>query len=72
MSLAEKLIARGEARGVTRGKAEGAWIGKIQLLEQMLGGECTPLKILEGLGLPELEERFTTLEQKYASQFKRL
>lgn len=72
MSLAEKLIARGEARGVTRGKAEGAWIGKIQLLEKMMGAESTPSQELEGLGLVELEDRFTALEQKYASQFKRL
>ena len=66
MSLAEKLIARGEARG----KAEGAWIGKIQLLEKMLGGGVTPTAELESLGLQKLEECFASLEQAYSAKFK--
>lgn len=68
MSLAQQLIARGEARG----KAEGAWIGKIQLLEQMMGMAVSTTAELEVLGQPKLEERFAALEQAYSAKFKQV
>ena len=78
MSLAQKLIARGqalgeavgEARGQVIGEARGVWIGKIQLLEQMTGMEVTTTAALEGLGLEQLAERYAVLEQGYAAKFK--
>ncbi len=88
MSLAQQLIARGEARGEARGiavgeargeargialgEARGVWIGKIQLLEQMMAGAVTTTAELETLDLQKLEERFTVLEQAYAAKFKQL
>ena len=74
MSLAQQLIARGEARGIVvgeaRGEARGVWIGKIQLLEQLQGSEITPTVALESLDLPKLEARFIELEQTYSAKFK--
>jgi len=66
MSLAQKLIARGQAVG----EARGVWIGKIQLLEQMTGMEITTTAALDTLGQEKLEERFAALEQSYAAKFK--
>ena len=66
MSLAQKLIARGQALG----EARGVWIGKIQLLEQMTGMEVTTTVAVEALGQEKLEERFAALEQSYAAKFK--
>lgn len=70
MSLAQQLIARGEARGIAVGEARGVWIGKVQLLEQLLGEECTPTAELEKLDMRELEGRFNEVEQAYSAKFK--
>ncbi|MGK0188623.1 MAG: hypothetical protein ACI9R3_004434 [Verrucomicrobiales bacterium] len=64
MSVAEKLIEKGKAEG----KAEGVWIGKVQLMEEMLGIEQS--QQLAQLSLSELEERFLALQKRYQSKFK--
>ena len=74
MSVAEKLIARGEARGEARGRADGEatgqWIGRLQLLEEMMGTPVTPGEVLRALSLEELELRYRACQQRYSERFK--
>jgi hypothetical protein len=67
MTLADRLIAQGEARG----EARGNWIGKIQVLEKLLGLPETKIAVLHGLGIDVLEQRHVALETDYDSRFKR-
>ena len=74
MSTAEKLIARGkaegEAKGKAEGKAEGVWIGKVQLLEEMLGTAQSSVEKLASLSMEDLESRFQELQKLYQAKFK--
>lgn len=70
MSVAEKLIAKGRAEGEARGEAKGSWIGKLQLLEEMMGGPVTPTEGLRALSFEELESRYRACQQRYDSRFK--
>ncbi len=76
MSVAEKLIAKGradgEARGEARGEAKGSWIGKLQLLEEMMGGPVTPAEALRALSFEELEARYRECQQRYDARFKQV
>jgi predicted transposase/invertase (TIGR01784 family) len=67
MSLAERLIARGEARG----EARGTWIGKIQMLEQLLDRGVTSEAALHAMSADDLKARFSQLEQDYNACFKK-
>lgn len=71
ISLAERLIARGEARGKALGEACGTWIGKIQILEQLLDKERTAEAILHAMSADDLQARFAKLEQDYNTCFKK-
>jgi predicted transposase/invertase (TIGR01784 family) len=62
MSVAEKLIAQGQA--------EGKWIGKIQLLEELMGSPVTPHTTLTEFSVEELEARYQTLLLAYEERFK--
>jgi hypothetical protein len=46
-------------------------MGKLQLLEQLMGGPVTPQDALRGLSLEELEERYRDCQARYDNQFKR-
>jgi predicted transposase/invertase (TIGR01784 family) len=74
MSVAEKLLAqgeaRGEARGETRGAAKGLWIGKIQMLEEFLGQKISSPEDLGQLSIEELTKQHQGLHQAYESRFK--
>jgi len=52
------------------GRQEGQWIGKIELLEQMMGGKPTAPKTLESETVAGLKVRFQKLEQEYRSRFR--
>ncbi|RYD41098.1 MAG: hypothetical protein EOP83_34330 [Verrucomicrobiaceae bacterium] len=79
MSVAEKLIARGEqlglhkgiAQGRQEGREEGAWIGKIQAFEEFLGRQPTPVNALESLTLEDLQRRHEELRGEYDRKFRR-
>ena len=75
MSVAEKLIAtgeaRGEAQGEARGRAEGKWIGKLQVLEELMGEGVTPEEALRAMSLEDLEQRYRECQARYDAQFKR-
>ena len=79
MSVAEKLIAKGEARGEARGeakgeargRAEGKWIGKLQMLEELLGEPVATEETLRALSLDALEKRYLDCQARYDARFKR-
>lgn len=62
ISLAERLIARGEAHGEMR--------GKVRLLEQLLGRPSQSDEALRTMTLEELQQRFSALDLEYATRFK--
>jgi predicted transposase YdaD len=64
-------IQKGRQEGRQEGREEGLWIGKIQMLEEMLGLDATTAVELESLPLPQLESRFRDLEARYARHFKK-
>ena len=70
MSTAEKLIAKGKAEGKAEGKAKGVWIGKVQLLEEMLSLESSSGESLANLSVEDLESRFHELQKQYQAVFK--
>ncbi len=62
MSVAEKLKAEGQEKGL--------WIGKIQAFEEFLARPLTPSAALSSLTLEELETRHRELHQAYELRFK--
>lgn len=78
MTLAQKLRNEGRNEGRAEGRVEGrvegrdwgAWIGKIQLLEQLLGLPVTDVSAFEGQEKAQMEARFSDLERQYNSRFK--
>ena len=66
MSTAQRLKLEGRQEG----RQEGEWIGKIELLEQMLGNQPTSKKLLEAAPLAKLKARFHKLEEEYHRRFR--
>ena len=52
------------------GRQEGQWIGKIQLLEQMMGKKPTAHNVLESESVAELTARFEKLDKEYRARFR--
>jgi predicted transposase/invertase (TIGR01784 family) len=67
MSVAEKLIAQ----GINRGREEGSWIGRIQLLEEFLDLPMSSGEALTVLNLEELKAMQERLHREYELRFKR-
>lgn len=70
MSLAQRLIAEGEARGKAEGKTRGLWTGRLQVLEQLLGVPMTPETELDSVSVEEIERRFHARQAEYDAKFK--
>lgn len=66
MTAADKLRAEGRLEG----RQEGERIGKLQLLEQLMGAPISPSENLAGLSLAELKGRFADLHLRYEARFK--
>ena len=67
MTVLEKFRQEGRQEGMEK----GLWIGKIQLLEEMLGLDAAPKSELESVSLPQIEARFRQLEAEYARRFRK-
>ena len=67
MTLEQMLIKRSKAEG----KANGVWIGKLQLLQNLMIQAVTATEALEQLTVQELEARFNELQGAYDKRFKR-
>ena len=70
MSLAEKLIMKGEMKGRQEGELKGTWKGQLLFLERLMGRPATPEAEIAGLVAAALEARFQALEAEYNSTFK--
>lgn len=70
MSLAQKLRMEGMQQGVQQGTARGLWLGKVQLMEQMLGMESAAIP--DDVSIPELESRFLKLQAEYDRRFRKV
>ena len=78
MSTAQKLInqgreeglERGLEQGLERGRERGLWIGKLQMLEELMSLPVTPTSLLNDLPLEELKARFEVLQRQYSERFK--
>jgi hypothetical protein len=74
MSVAEKLLAKGRiegiAEGVSRGRYQGYWMGRIQSLEEFLDLPQSSEETLGAMNLAELEARHQQLHREYQRRFK--
>jgi predicted transposase/invertase (TIGR01784 family) len=70
MSLAEKLVKQGRLEGEARGEARGLWVGKLQLLQQLMGKPLIVEAEFTKLSVAELQEQFEKLEAEYRSVYK--
>jgi hypothetical protein len=75
MSVAEKLIAKGEQIGIAKGEqigiAKGEQIGRIRATEELLGLPLSSTATLAILSSGELEARYAELMRASAKVFKR-
>jgi predicted transposase/invertase (TIGR01784 family) len=68
MSTYDRLmmqIEKGMQEGLEKGREEGEWIGKVQLLESLLGKASTAVGILQKESVKQLKARFARLEKEY-------
>ena len=70
MSFVEKMKMEGREEGVSQGLSRGEWIGKVRLLEELMGAERSPMDELIGLDVGELARRFAALQADYNRQYK--
>lgn len=70
MSFVDKMKLEGREEGLTQGLSRGEWIGKVRLLEELMGAEQSPVDELVGLEVSELARRFAALQAEYDRRFK--
>ena len=74
MSIAETLIAKGEAQGEAKGEAKGEARGKavgmLRCLQGIMGLAVSSDEDLAGVEVAELERRYQELQRQYDEQFK--
>jgi len=66
-----RLIAaldEGREEGRAQGRGEGSLAGRIQLFQQLLGEELTPIEDLLQFGIDELSQKFASLEERHRLQ----
>ena len=66
----EEGLSQGLSQGRVEGRSQGEWIGKVRLLEQLMGAEQRPMDELIGLEVSELAARFAALQAEYDRRFK--
>ena len=52
------------------GRQEGVWIGKIQVLQELIGEVVSDKSKLSSLSEIQLEEQFKELQLRYTKMFK--
>jgi predicted transposase/invertase (TIGR01784 family) len=67
MTAAQKLREEGRQEG----RQEGLWIGRIQLLQQLIHQPVSTDQDLSALSIDQLQETFTSLESQYNAAHKR-
>ncbi len=73
--LKEEWLAEGRAEalaeGRAEGRAEGSYIGRLQLLQEMMGLPVASDETLSRLVVDELEARYVALYREYKLQLKK-
>lgn len=70
MSFVEKMKMEGRKEGREEGLSRGEWIGKVRLLEELMGAEQSAVEELVDLEVSELARRFAALQAEYDRQYK--
>jgi predicted transposase/invertase (TIGR01784 family) len=70
MTLADQLISEGLLKGREEGREEGALIGRVQTLQQLLGRAPDPLFTLAGMPKEQLELTAARLERELGERLK--
>ncbi len=74
MSFVDKMKLEGHeeglSQGLSQGLSRGEWIGKVRLLEELMGAEQSPVDELIALEVSELATRFAALQAEYDRLFK--
>ena len=71
MTIAQQLRAEGQAEAKAEGKAEGSYIGRLQLLQELMGLPVVADETLSRSGVDELQARYVALHREYESRFKK-
>jgi predicted transposase/invertase (TIGR01784 family) len=77
-TLGAKLIQQGreegarlgEVKGRVMGESHGKWMGRLQLLQEMMELPVTADEELQALGTEEVKERYEALNAKYQRKYK--
>ena len=70
MSFVDKMKMEGRVEGRVEGRSQGEWIGKVRLLEELMGANPSSVDELIGLEVDVLATRFAALQAEYDHQFK--
>jgi hypothetical protein len=70
MTIADQLRKEGHLKGREEGREQGEWIGKVQLLQQLMQ-EAQSREVLEEMSVAKLKKTFRALEKRYNQRFKR-
>ncbi|MBX7206691.1 MAG: Rpn family recombination-promoting nuclease/putative transposase [Verrucomicrobiaceae bacterium] len=66
----EQGLQEGRREGIQEGSEKGLWIGKVTLLEELMGRAASDTAELATLPVDILKQRFATLEAAYQQKFK--
>lgn len=66
MSIAQQLIEKGAASGVVKGQ----WIGRIQLLEDLMAVAPEDRSAVDDLNVEQLQRRCAALQAAYNLRFR--
>ena len=67
----EEGMEKGIEKGIAKGITSGEWMGKVQLLETLLGRTPTESVVLRRETVRQLQARFHKLEREYAKEHRR-
>jgi predicted transposase YdaD len=70
MNAVQKLKAEGHMQGRMEGQSQGAWIGRIQLLAELMKEEVPATEEMGALSIPDLKARYQILQKEYDRRHK--
>ncbi|HYF34582.1 MAG TPA: hypothetical protein VD994_04770, partial [Prosthecobacter sp.] len=70
MTIAQQLQARGKAEGKAEGEARGTVIGKLQLLQEMMGLPVSGAEEFKDVDVAEIGDRFEALQREYHARYR--
>jgi hypothetical protein len=70
MNAVQKLKAEGHMEGRMEGQSQGSWIGRIQLLAELMKEEVPATEEMGALSIPDLKARYQILQKEYDRRHK--